>query len=112
MAAYDKAHELARELKLSDEYKEYQKARQEIEGNDAALTILKDYRRKRLELEMALLSGKELDEAKKQELDKMNDIVNMHGAVKRFLDAENRVLVMMTDIQRILTEALNLMEYA
>jgi cell fate (sporulation/competence/biofilm development) regulator YlbF (YheA/YmcA/DUF963 family) len=112
MAAYDKAHELARELKESDEYKEYQKAKQAILQSDTALSILKEYRKKQLEYEMSLLAGTEPDPKKKEELDKISEIVNMHGAVKRFLEAEQRVLVMMTDVQRILTGALDLLEYA
>jgi cell fate (sporulation/competence/biofilm development) regulator YlbF (YheA/YmcA/DUF963 family) len=112
LATYDKAHELARALKESDEYKEYQKAKQAILGNDAALSILKEYQRKRLEYDMGLLAGKEPDPSKKQEIDKISEIVSMHGAVKRFLEAEQRIMVMMTDIQRILTDALSLLEYS
>lgn len=111
MATYDKAYELARDLKESDEYKEYQKAKQFFTGNDAAISILKEYRRKQLDYEMSVMSGSAPDPKKKEELEKLSDLVNMHGAVKRFLDAERRVLLMMSDIQRILTDALNLMEY-
>lgn len=111
MAAYDKAHELARELKGSDEYKEYQKAKQELQSNDAALSILKEFQKKRLEFEMAFLTGKEPDSSKKKDMERLNEIVSMHGAVKRFLDAEQRIMVMVTDIQNILTEALNLLDY-
>jgi len=60
---------------------------------------------------MELLSGKEPDSAKKEEMDRITELVNMHGGVKRFLDAEQRVMVMMTDVQRILTEALDLLDY-
>lgn len=111
MATYDKAHELARELKACTEYKEYQKAKQDLEKNEAALSILKEYQKKRWEFEMDYLAGKEPDSAKKQELDKITELVNMHGPVKRFLEAEARIMVVMTDIQKILTEALNLMDY-
>jgi cell fate (sporulation/competence/biofilm development) regulator YlbF (YheA/YmcA/DUF963 family) len=111
VATYDKAHELARELKTSTEYKDYQRAKQELLANETALSILKDYQRKRLAFEMEVLSGKTPDSAKKEELEKVAELVSMHGAVKRFLDAEQRVMVMMTDIQRILTEALDLLDY-
>ena len=111
MATYDKAHELARDLKLSDEYKEYQRARQELEQNEAAMSILKDYQAKRWEFEMDLLSGGEPEGAKKEALEKVSALVNMHGPVKRFIEAEARIMVLMTDIQKILTEALNLLDY-
>ncbi len=111
MAGYDKAHELARELKASDEYKEYQKAKQELMNNKDAMAILKDFQKKRLDFEMSLLTGKGPDESKKQEMERLSELVNMHGAVKRFLEAEQRVMIMMTDIQKIITDALNLLEY-
>lgn len=111
MANYDKAYELARDLKSSEEYKEYQKAKQALTGNDSALSILREYRRKQLDYEMTVMSGAALDPKKKEELDKLADLVNMHGAVKRFIDAEQRVLLVMSDIQRILTDAMNLLEY-
>ena len=112
MATYDKAYELARVLKESDEYKEYQEAKRAVQENEAALSILRDYQRKRLEYEMGLISGKEPDPSKKADLDKISEIVVMHGPVKRFLAAEERVMLMMSDIQRILTEALDLLEYS
>lgn len=111
MATYDKAHALALELKSSEEYKEYQKAKQAIQNNSAAMSILRDFQKKQLEFEMDMLSGKEPDQKKKEELQKISDIVSMHGEVKRFLDAERRILIVMSDIQKILTDALNLLEY-
>lgn len=111
MAVYDKAHELARDLKASDEYKEYQKAKQAIQSNSSAMSILRDFQRKQMEVEMALLSGKEPDPKEKDELKKLSEIAGMHGEVQRFLDAERRILIVMTDIQKILTEALNLLDY-
>lgn len=111
MATYDKAYELARELKESEEYREYQKAKQAIQANQSAMLILRDFREKQIRMEMGLLSGKEPDEKAKEEVQKLSDLVNMHGEVKRFLDAERRLLIVMTDIQKIVTDALNLLEY-
>ncbi|MGI6666922.1 MAG: YlbF family regulator [Bacillota bacterium] len=111
MATYDKAHELARELKSSEEYKEYQKAKQAIQGNSAAMSILRDFQEKQIQFEMGLLTGREPDEKAKEEMQKITDLVNMHGEVKRFLDAERRILIIMSDIQKILTDALNLLDY-
>lgn len=62
MAVYDKAYELARELKESAEYKEYQAAKEAIEGNEPALQILRDYWQQQLSIQTALLTGREPDE--------------------------------------------------
>ncbi|HHY75955.1 MAG TPA: YlbF family regulator [Firmicutes bacterium] len=112
MATYDKAYELARELKASEEYKEYQKAKQAILANETAMSILRDFREKQLRYEMEILSGKEPDEKTREEMQKLTDLVNLHGDVQRFLEAERRILIVMSDIQRILTDALNLLDYS
>jgi cell fate (sporulation/competence/biofilm development) regulator YlbF (YheA/YmcA/DUF963 family) len=111
MAVYDKAYELARELKESSEYKEYQKARSALEGNESALSILKKYRQQQLMIQSAAITGKEPGEDLKSEFAKTQELVNMRGPVQRFLNAEERILVMIANIQKILNDALNMLEY-
>lgn len=111
MAVYDKAYELARELKTSEEYKEYQKAKEAILGNESALSILKKFRKLQFQAQAALLNGKELNDDEKSELSRIQDIVNMHGPVKRFIQAEERLLIVIADIQKILRDAMELLDY-
>lgn len=110
MAVYDKAYELARELKGSDEYKEYQKAKAAVTSNEAALPILQDYRKTEIAIQTAVLGGKEPDSKLLEEMKRLREVVDMHGPITRFLEAERRILVMMADIQKILADALNLLE--
>ncbi len=110
MAVYDKAYELAKELKGSDEYKEYQKAKAGVTSNEAALPILRDYRKAEIAIQTAILSGKEPDSRLLEEMNRLRGVVDMHGPITRFLEAERRILVMMADIQKILVDALNLLE--
>ncbi len=110
MANYDKAHELARDLKESQEYKEYQKAKAEVSSKEEAVSILRDYRKAEITLQAAFLTGQEPDDEQKRELESITNIVDIHGPIKRFLEAERRILLTLTDIQRILTEAMNLLE--
>lgn len=110
MAVYDKAHELAHQLKESEEYKEYQKAKQAILENEAAKDILKKYRAAQLKMQSSYLTGKTPDEELKTEMEKIQDVVSMHGQVQRFIKAEERIIVVLTDIQKILSDALSLLE--
>lgn len=111
MAVYDKTYELARELKESPEYKEYQKAKHAILENESAISILKNYRQQQFMIQTAALTGKEIDEEIQSEFSKTQEIVNMHGPIQRFLQAEERILVTIADIQKILNDALNMLEY-
>ncbi len=111
MAVYDKAYELARELKESPEYKEYQKAKQAIQENESAMSILKKYRQQQFLIQTAAMTGKEPDEEIQSEFSKTQDLINMHGTIQRFIQAEERILVTIADIQKILNDALNMLEY-
>ncbi|MGI6627638.1 MAG: YlbF family regulator [Bacillota bacterium] len=111
MAVYDKAYELARELKESPEYKEYQKAKQAIQENESAISILKKYRQQQFMIQTAALTGKEPDEQAQSEFGETQELVNMHGPIQRFLRAEERILITLADIQKILNDSLNMLEY-
>ena len=65
MAVYDKVHELARQLKESGEYKEYQKAKQALLENDTAKDILKEYRVAQLKIQSSYLTGNTPDDQRK-----------------------------------------------
>ncbi len=110
MANYDKAYELARDLKASEEYKEYQKAKAEVSSSQEALSILREYRKAEIAFQAAFFSGQQPDDKQKEELETITNIVNMHGPIKRYIEAERRILVTLADIQRILTESMNLLE--
>ncbi|HHY12561.1 MAG TPA: hypothetical protein GX529_08010 [Firmicutes bacterium] len=111
MAVYDKAYELARELKESSEYKEYQKAKHALQESESALSILKQYRQQQFLIQTAAITGKDPDEDIQSEFAKTQEVVNMHGPIQRFLQAEERILVTMADIQKILNDALNMLDY-
>ncbi len=110
MAVYDKVYELVGELKSSEEYKEYQKAKAAVESNEAALSMLRDYRKSEVSLQAAVLGGERPDEKQVEEMKRLQEMVSMHAPVTRFLQAERAIFVMMADIQKILAEGLNLLE--
>lgn len=110
MASYDKVYELARELKETPEYKEYQKAKQDIMANENALSILKDYRKLQVSTEAMYISGKEPGEKERAELARIQEIIKMHGPIQRYMQAEDRIMRIMADIHKILYDSLNLLE--
>lgn len=112
MAVYDKAYELARDLRQSEEYEEYRNALEAIKGHDTAMSLLRDYRKAQVLVQTAFLTGKEPDESLKKEFARIQELVNLHGPVKRFIEAEERVLLMLADVQRIITDSLELLDYS
>lgn len=110
MASYDKVYELVREIKGSSEYKEYQKAKQELEENDTALSLLKEYRKIEIKIQQASLLGQEPSEEDKSEFSRLAELIKIHGSIYRYLESERQMMLMLVDIQRIISEAMNLLD--
>jgi cell fate (sporulation/competence/biofilm development) regulator YlbF (YheA/YmcA/DUF963 family) len=104
---YDLAHQLAKALSESDEYKEYKKARELLEQDPKAKEMVKDLREKQLEVEAQKLSGKPSDEATKA-LENLYNIAKFNSLVSKYLESEHRFAFMMMDIQKILAKAVEI----
>lgn len=106
MEVYDRAHELARELSRSSEYNDFRLAKAKLESSATNIEMLRDFRRRQLELEMALLGGQEPDPAAKKALEESYRIISLNPTITAYLEAEQRLARMLADIQKILLDAL------
>lgn len=107
MQVYTKAHELARALSECPEYLEYKKAKDELEKDPQAKNMLKDLRKKQIEVETLKLSGKPVDDAMKN-LENLYNIVSYNSLIKEYLEKESRFAVLMADIQDIIAKAVGI----
>lgn len=102
MSTYDLAHKLAKEIKDSDEYEEYQEKKKAILNDEKAKDMLLDYQKQEQKLQSKQISGKELTEEEKEEFENLRNLVQMNNKISEYLEAEQRVSVMLNDLQRIL----------
>ena len=107
MTAYDKAHELAKLLGSSDEYNLFKKAKYSLERDHENVKMLQNFRRKQLEIQMAQISGAEIDEEYIEQTEKLYEVLSMNPKINEYLNAEYRLSRMMSDIQKILGDAVN-----
>lgn len=108
MNIYDKAHELARELKNSEEFQEYKKLNAEVMKNDAHREMIEDFREKVLDYQLKNY-GK--DNQNSEELEKIQNLQNalmMNSEISKFLIAELRFSQMFEDINKIIIESIKL----
>ena len=94
MNPYDKVHELVRAIKDSDEVKEYLKIKEEV------------YKEKQMEVQSLLMQGQEAETEKMEKLQNLYQILASNIKVKEFFDKEVRFDVMLSDIYKIIGEAL------
>lgn len=107
MEIYDRAHELAKTIQESEEYRKYLEAKEKLQKDKKNATMLQEFRRRQLELQIVEMSGGDI-EGNADQLEQIYQVLSMNPVVNEFLTAEYRFARIITDVQRILGEALDL----
>jgi cell fate (sporulation/competence/biofilm development) regulator YlbF (YheA/YmcA/DUF963 family) len=107
MNPYDKAHELIRVLRNSEQFRRVKEAREKVEGDPQALNMLQDFRKRQWELETKQLTGGDVSQADIDNLNRLAEVVSLHRDVHTYLEAEYQFSMMISDIQRLLGEVVD-----
>ena len=104
MNVYDQAHALARAMKDSEEYREFQRLR-EIAYEDATnRALLDEYKRLQYRLQMKAASGETMPEDDMTRLQQIGTLLQFNSDVSAYLLAELRFQRMMSDVFKILAD--------
>lgn len=105
MNPYDKAHELARALRTSQEFQSLHDKKRRVDEDPAAKKMLDDFRHRQWELETRRIMGETVSEEDMSQMVKMHEAIQMHAVVREYLEAEYRFGVIYSDIHKILGDA-------
>jgi cell fate (sporulation/competence/biofilm development) regulator YlbF (YheA/YmcA/DUF963 family) len=105
MNPYDAAHNLAKALRESQDFKDLKDAQTALKADESARKMLLDFRNEQLELQKQKLSGVEVAPEQEEKLEKLFEVVNMNTTIRHFLQAEYRVAVLLQDIHKTIGEA-------
>lgn len=103
---YDIANELGRSIKESDEFKLLKQLHEEIEKDPAANQMLENFRRMQMELQQKQMQGMQITEEEAQKAQQLFELVQQQPIISKMMEAEQRLSVIITDINRIITEPL------
>jgi len=106
MSVYDKAHELTKALKDSEEAKELNAALQAARSNPDAKRMMDDFREKQSLLQQKMAAGEQPSPADVEMMDKLYELVTQNPLLQRAFDAERKFSVVFEDVTRIVTESL------
>ena len=106
MKVYDKCNELAREIKESNEYKEYKKLKQELFSNLELKAQVEEFERIRYEEQLLAMQGEKQSVEKMQKLQELYTILIKEPRIKDYFDKEVKFNVMIADINKIIGEAI------
>jgi len=108
MNVYDEAHSLARAIKESGEFIEFDKMRKEIEGDAEVSQMLGEFQKLQVELQTAQMTGNQPDQNTLSRLQSLSTMLATKPLAAKFMQAEAAFSIMMNDVFKIIGEAVGL----
>ena len=104
MNPYDQAHLLAKTLKESEEYREYERLKAAAYEDETNKALLDEYKRLQFRMQAKLASGENMPEEDFQRLQQIGTLLQFNPDVSAFLMAEFRFQRMLSEVFKILAD--------
>jgi len=108
MNVYDQAHNLARAIKESEEFKQYDYLKKVIDQNADLSKMVKDFQAKQFELQAKQMMGEEMPADMMQSIQELYQSIMTDPTAAQYMQAEMRFSLMMNDVYKILGEVMGL----
>ena len=108
MNVYDEAHGLARAIKESNEFKELDRMRKEVEQDADVSQMLGELQKLQIELQTAQMTGNQPDADMMSRMQSLSTMLATKPLAAKFMQTEAAFSVMMNDVFRIIGEAVGL----
>ncbi|MBQ8159692.1 MAG: YlbF family regulator [Clostridia bacterium] len=105
---YSTAHQLAREIRESREWKEYHALKESVMGDETQAALIREFRKLQIAIQMSAMQGKSPDSEDMQRFSGINTLLFSKPEVRDFLLAEMQLQRSLGDIFKILTDAADL----
>lgn len=106
MSVHDQAHALARAIKGTPEFKNFLKVKETLDKDKRAKEMLSNFRKAQWELQKQKMTGLDVSPEQEKRISQLLEVISLNLLVKEFLEAEYRFSIMVTDIQKIIGEAM------
>lgn len=104
MNPYDQAHALARTIRESEEFIEYQKLKDTAYSDDTNKALLDEYKRLQYRMQARMASGERMDEEDFQRMQQIAALLQYNPDASAYLMAEFRFQKLLADIYKILAD--------
>lgn len=105
---YDNVYALANEIKASEEFKQYEAAKKAAFEDETNTALIKEYQKMTVEVQMYAAAGQQAPTETTERLKQLIQLLQMNNEAIAFLIAETRFNGVMSDVFRILTEAVDI----
>ncbi|MBQ2455667.1 MAG: YlbF family regulator [Firmicutes bacterium] len=104
---YDIAHDLARSLKETDQFKDYAKLKKQVDSNEQLKKMIDDFQTKSMEMQAKMMSGEEQDKDLAAQLQSLYGIVMSDPSAAAYMQSQMALSQIISDIYQIIGEAVN-----
>lgn len=104
---YDKAHELSRALRTSNEYMAMKELYEQVMNDEQAKKLFIDFRNLQMNLQRKQMEGAQITEEEAVQAQTQFELVQQNELMTKLFEAEQRLSVIVADVNRIMTEPLN-----
>lgn len=101
---YDLAHSLAKGLKESEEFKTLKTSQELMESEETSKKMFNDFRQTQMDLQMKQMQGQEISQEEMEKANQLFETIKLNPAISRLLDSEQRLSVIIEDINKIIFE--------
>lgn len=108
MNVYDEAHSLAKAIRESNEFKEFDRMRKEIESDEELSKMLGELQQLQVALQAAQMQGQQPDADTMSRVQSLSTMLATKPMAAQFLQAEGAFSVMMNDVFGIIGEAMGI----
>lgn len=105
MNIYDTANKLAYEIKQSEEYINYKNLKKEVNENLELKEKLDNFEKLRYEVQITAIQGLQKEEQKVIDMQNLYAELIQDETMKKYFDAELKFNVLLTDVNKIIAEA-------
>ncbi|WP_425057739.1 hypothetical protein SCACP_22770 [Sporomusa carbonis] len=105
MNVHDKAHDLGRALRNSEEYRAFLAAKQNLDRDEPSKKMVQDFFKKKLAAEYDLMAGNPEDKAKSEQLQHMYELIVNNPKARDFIHAHMRFQQIAADVYKIIGDS-------
>lgn len=103
---YDKAYELEKAIRESDEFKNLEAAYETVMNEDSSKKLFESFRDTQLALQEKQMQGEEITEEELDQARKVVELVQQQPDISKLMEQEQRLHLVINDVSRIITKSL------
>lgn len=106
MNIYDKANDLAKAMRESQEVQEITSAIKLIEADPESKQMLDNFRERQMEVQQRMMSGDMPSQEEMEKMEKLFEVLSLNLNIRRLFDAERRLSIIIEDVNKIISDSL------